>query len=68
MEIKYRSFLEDKKLTKLLKINSKKNSFADGLDYEDLNHYKKLLISDYKLFLPEMMMYKIDRTSMAKFS
>ena len=65
LEIKYRSFLEDKKLTKLLKINSKKNSFADGLDYEDLNHYKKLLISDYKLFLPEMMMYKIDRTSMA---
>ena len=65
LEIKYRSFLEDKKLTKLLKINSNKNSFADGLDYEDLNHYKKLLISDYKLFLPEMMMYKIDRTSMA---
>ena len=65
LEIKYRSFLEDKKLTKLLKINSKQNSFADGLDYEDLNHYKKLLISDYKLFLPEMMMYKIDRTSMA---
>ncbi len=65
LETKFRSFLEDKKLTKLLKINSTNNSFADGLDYKDLNHYKKLLISDYKLFLPEMMMFKIDRTSMA---
>ena len=65
LEIKYRSFLEDKKLLNLLKVNSSEYSFADGLNYEDDNYYKKLLAADYKYFLPEMMMYKIDRTSMA---
>ena len=65
LEIKYRSFLEDKKLLKLLNVSSDDNSYADGLDYNDIYHYKKLLVADYKLFLPEMMMFKIDRTSMA---
>lgn len=65
LETKYRSFLEDKKLIKLLKVSSPNNTFADGLNYKDLNYYKKLLIADYKYFLPEMMMFKIDRTSMA---
>ena len=65
LETKYRSFLEDKKLMKLLKIKSLDNTFANGLDYKEANHYKKLLLADYKLFLPEMMMFKIDRTSMA---
>ncbi len=65
LEIKYRSFLEDKKLTKLLNVSSESNTYADGLDYEDINYYKKLLIADYRLYLPEMMMFKIDRTSMA---
>lgn len=65
LEIKYRSFLEDKKLLNLLKINSSEYSFADGLSYEVENYYKKLLVADYKYFLPEMMMYKIDRTSMS---
>ena len=65
LEIKYRSYLEDKKLLNLLKVNSSEYSFADGLNYEDDNYYKKLLVADYKYFLPEMMMYKIDRTSMA---
>ena len=32
---------------------------------KDNNIYKNLLISDYKYYLPEMMMYKVDRTSMA---
>ena len=50
---------------KLLKIKPIDHTFADGLDYKDVNYYKKLLIADYKLFLPEMMMFKIDRTSMA---
>ena len=65
LETKYRSFLEDKKLIKLLKVSSLNNTFADGLDYKDFNYYKRLLIADYKYFLPEMMMFKIDRTSMA---
>ena len=65
LETKYRSFLEDKKLIKLLNVSSENNIYADGLDYKDVYYYKKLLIADYKLFLPEMMMFKIDRTSMA---
>ncbi len=65
LEIKYRSFLEDKKLIKLLSVTSASNNFAEGLDYKNINFYKNLLIADYKLFLPEMMMFKIDRTSMA---
>ena len=65
LEIKYRSFLEDKKLIKLLNVSSESNSFAEGLDYKNTNFYKNLLIADYKLFLPEMMMFKIDRASMA---
>ncbi len=65
LEIKYRSFLEDKKLIKLLNVSSASHNFAEGLNYKDVNYYKNLLIADYKLFLPEMMMFKIDRTSMA---
>jgi len=65
LETKYRSFLEDKKLIKLLNVSSDDNTYADGLDYKDVYYYKNLLIADYKLFLPEMMMFKIDRTSMA---
>ena len=65
LEIKYRSFLEDKKLIKLLNVSSASNNFAEGLNYKDIDYYKNLLIADYKLFLPEMMMFKIDRTSMA---
>ena len=48
-----------------MKIKSLENTFAEGLNYDEDNYYKNLLIADYKLFLPEMMMFKIDRTSMA---
>ena len=57
--------MEDKKLIKLLNVSSASNNFAEGLNYKDIDYYKNLLIADYKLFLPEMMMFKIDRTSMA---
>ena len=32
---------------------------------ESGNDYKNLLLSDYKFYLPEMMMLKVDRSSMA---
>jgi len=65
LEKKYRSFLEDHKLLKLLGVESSEYNYADGLSYLNNNYFKNLLISDYKFFLPEMMMFKIDRTSMA---
>ena len=65
LEKKYRSFLEDHKLLKLLGVKSSEYNYADDLSYLDNNYFKNLLISDYRFFLPEMMMFKIDRTSMA---
>jgi len=63
-EDSYRSLLEDKKLLRLFKIKSDQYEFMDHIK-KDNNIYKNLLISDYKYYLPEMMMYKVDRTSMA---
>lgn len=60
----YKSFLEDKKLLSLLgikDININKNLFLNK-GFEKL---KTLLIADYKFYLPEMMMFKVDRTAMA---
>jgi len=59
---RYKSFLEDEKLLKLLSIEDSKSSIF----MEDINdNYKLLLATDYKYFLNEMMMYKVDKTSMA---
>ncbi|MDA9676952.1 asparagine synthase-related protein, partial [bacterium] len=60
----YSSFLEDKKFMKLLKIN-----YLSSFQEEYLNNteddLKNLLLCDLKFYLPEMMLLKIDRTSMA---
>tara|TARA_Y100001970_G_scaffold293230_1_gene438667 strand:+ start:3252 stop:5045 length:1794 start_codon:yes stop_codon:yes gene_type:complete len=60
----YSSFIEDKKLLDLLNIK---------IDYDFKHEYlnntnnviKNLLICDFKFYLSEMMMLKVDRTSMA---
>ena len=60
----YSSFLEDKKLLNLL--NLKNSSFKENIIINNsMSSYKQLLYADYKFYLPEMMMFKIDRTSMA---
>jgi asparagine synthase (glutamine-hydrolysing) len=61
---RYRSFLEDQKLLNLLGVSS---SLRNNIDFNYIKdeEYKALLITDYKFFLSEMMMYKVDRTSMA---
>tara|TARA_X000000368_G_scaffold404209_1_gene379995 strand:+ start:18132 stop:19931 length:1800 start_codon:yes stop_codon:yes gene_type:complete len=60
----YASFFEDRNLLKLLGENNPENRFNDFIpDVED--DYKKAIITDYKFFLSEMMLLKIDRTSMA---
>ena len=62
---RYRSYLEDMNLLKLLEITpSERSEYVINIkaQYED---YKGLLLSDYRFYLPDMMMFKIDRTSMA---
>ena len=60
----YSSFFEDEKLMSLLKLNHV-SKFNDKFIYYDCSEYKNLLIFDFKFFLSEMMLLKIDRTSMA---
>ena len=60
----YGSFLEDQKLMKLLKLNDF-DKFDDRFFHDTKNDRKSILLSDYLFFLPEMMMLKVDRTSMA---
>ena len=63
--ISFSSFLFDEKFMSLLNLESKRKAYAEGVNNANENKYKSLLISDYKLFLSEMMMLKVDRTSMA---
>ena len=62
---RYRSYLEDMNLLKILEITpSQRSEYVIDIkaQFED---YKGLLLSDYRFYLPDMMMFKIDRTSMA---
>lgn len=61
----YWSFHEDKKLLSLLNLKpdlSYREQFTNNLKNQNL---KDIMISDYKFFLSEMMLFKVDRTSMA---
>ena len=60
----YASFFEDMKFMNLLNIPID-NIYQDSYFHELDNDYKSLLLSDYLFYLPQMMMLKIDRTSMA---
>jgi asparagine synthase (glutamine-hydrolysing) len=60
----YSSFLEDKKFMKLMKINYL-SSFQEEYLNNTEDELKNLLLCDLKFYLPEMMLLKIDRTSMA---
>ena len=61
----YWSFHEDKKLMNLLNLVPN-NSFRDEyIDYDKNPTLKDLMKTDYKFFLSEMMLFKVDRTSMA---
>ena len=64
INIAYPSFLEDKKLLELLGVKAEFN-FAENYLQNSKNLVKNLIISDVKLYLSEMMMLKVDRTSMA---
>lgn len=64
LKTRYASFFEDVKLLKILNLD-KDNNFEDNIVTVKENNYKSLLMTDYKFYLPEMMMLKIDRASMA---
>lgn len=64
-KISYKSFFEDQNLVKLFNNNIHENNVFDCLDESNISLYKKLLLIEYKLYLSEMMMLKVDRTSMA---
>ena len=64
IETRYRSFFHDKKLLNLLKINHSNQEFKSVFQNQ-ITDYKKLMLFEYKLYLSEMMMLKVDRTSMA---
>lgn len=66
LETRYKSYLEDNKLSVLL------NSYISETKIESLfkenlidDDYKLLQLLEYKFFLSEMMMFKVDRSSMA---
>lgn len=60
----HKSYIEDEKLVNLLfdtHINSQ-----SGINFiEDESLYKSVLINEYKYYLSEQMMFKVDRASMA---
>ncbi len=66
LETRYKSYLEDNKLLKLLKSNFFESKIGTLFkDYSIDDNYKLLQLIEYKFFLSEMMMFKVDRTSMA---
>ena len=64
LQVKYSSFLEDNNFLKLLKINPQNTDSYININNE-LDDYKSLILADYQFFLPDMMLYKVDRMSMA---
>ena len=63
--ISYSASLFDEKLVSYLNISSNKENFQKDLIKVSDSSYKNMIFAEYKLYLPEMMMLKVDRTSMA---
>jgi asparagine synthase (glutamine-hydrolysing) len=60
----HKSYIEDEKLVNLL-FDTHLNS-QSGINFiEDNSLYKSVLINEYKYYLSEQMMFKVDRASMA---
>ena len=60
----YSAYFEDRKLLNLLNIKTN-NNFVDKFTTNDFTNYKNLMFTEYKFYLSEQMMLKVDRTSMA---
>tara|TARA_B100001121_G_scaffold32490_2_gene27104 strand:- start:9490 stop:11328 length:1839 start_codon:yes stop_codon:yes gene_type:complete len=61
---KLRHYFEDIKFLSLLGLKTNR-SFLDKFSFETYSDIKNLQIMEYQFYLSEMMMYKIDRSSMA---
>ena len=62
--VAYSSYFEDKKLLEIL--NIKYNSdFLTKFTIDNHSNYKNFMFTEYKFYLMEQMMLKVDRTSMA---
>ena len=65
LKVAHSSFFSDKKLLKLMNLNDN-FVFEDKFWFSDnKNIYKSSLVTEYKFFLSEMMLLKVDKTSMA---
>lgn len=64
LETAYKSYFEDKKLLSLLNLSSN-FSFNNYFSSNTNNPLKKIMVADYRYYLSEMMLLKIDRASMA---
>ena len=65
VEDSYWSFHEDLKLMNLLKLKSDLSYRDTYMNSDSEISLKKLMITDYKFYLSQMMLFKVDRTSMA---
>ena len=65
INISYPSYIEDNNFLKMLNIPVSKHKTISSYLGTSSNVYKNIQIAEYKLFLAEMMMFKVDRTSMA---
>lgn len=61
----YMSYYEDTKFLDLLKVDNYDFNLKLKLNEVKGNLYKSLILFDFKYYLPEMMLLKIDRTFMA---
>ena len=62
---RYESFFVDKEILSLLNLNSTIFPFKVNFWVETKENFKSMQIADYKFYLPEVMMTKVDRASMA---
>ena len=62
---RYNSFLSDSKFLSMLNLNLDNKILNQFSENKFKNNYKQLMENEYKFFLPQLMMFKIDRASMA---
>lgn len=64
LSTRYNSYLSDLKLLQLLDLKPNINIF-DEITIDILDDYKQLMLNEYSFYLPKLMMYKVDRSSMS---